>query len=297
MANNQRIPEYTSIRAAVTALYGEVEVKGRRAVHGGDINDAYALSLSDGRTLFVKQNRIRNKDFFRAEIDGVTALAATQTVSVPHLLAWGADEAEGTAFLLMEYIESGSRNRDYFEVLGRELAAMHRWDAGERYGFHSDNYIGAGYQENGWCNSFVEFFREHRLRPQMKRAEQAMDAGLRKKCDRLLESLDHFLIEPEAPSLLHGDLWGGNIHPGPDGKAWLIDPAVYVGHREADLAMTELFGGFAAPFYEAYREAFPLQPGYTERRDLYNLYHMLNHLNLFGGGYLSSVRGIVNRYI
>ena len=128
-------------------------------------------------------------------------------------------------------------------------------------------------------------------------AEQYFEASERRMINNLLERLDTLLIEPEYPSLLHGDLWSGNFMTGDDGKAWLIDPAVYVGHAEADIAMTELFGGFSEEFYSAYRETAPMQAGYEDRRDLYNLYQLLNHLNMFGGSYLSSVRRIVRRYV
>ena len=127
-------------------------------------------------------------------------------------------------------------------------------------------------------------------------AERYFDPGTRRQCERLLDRLDSRLAEPEFPSLIHGDLWSGNAVCGPDGKAWILDPAAYVGHFEAELAMTELFGGFPTAFYEAYREVNPIDSGYRDRRDLYNLYHLLNHLNLFGGSYLSSVRQILSRY-
>lgn len=307
--------EYESIDSAIRELFGDVTVVDRQRVHGGDINDACALTLSDRKCVFIKQNAIRNKDFFRAEIAGIEAIAATGTIGTPKLLAWGEDRPTQTAFLMMEYLESAPRRSDAFEILGVELANLHRaklplsWfdptrehapdeeREKARFGFSADNYIGAGYQENTFCDSFIEFFRDHRLRPQMERARSRMGASLTSDCEKLLAKLDRYLIEPECPSLLHGDLWGGNIFTGPDGKEWLIDPAVYIGHREADLAMTELFGGFSRSFYASYREAWPLQPGYEDRRDLYNLYHMLNHLNLFGGGYLSSVSGIVRRYV
>ena len=142
----------------------------------------------------------------------------------------------------------------------------------------------------------MDFFRDCRLIPQMEMAGRYFDSSHRADFRRLLDRLPDLLPEPKAPSLLHGDLWSGNFITGTDGRAWLIDPAVYVGHAEADLAMTELFGGFSDRFYAAYREVSPLDPGYRERRDLYNLYHLLNHLNLFGAGYLSSVMEIVRRY-
>ena len=176
--------------------------------------------------------------------------------------------------------------KGHFEVAGEK-----------RFGFTSDNYIGAGFQKNTPKDSFIEFFAECRLRVQFERASEYFDTSEIKAINAFLDRLDKYLIEPDHPSLLHGDLWGGNYITGPDGEAWLIDPAAYVGHFEADLAMTELFGGFRDEFYRAYFEVSPCQPGYEDRRDIYNLYHLLNHLNLFGAGYLSSVKGIVRRYV
>ena len=135
-----------------------------------------------------------------------------------------------------------------------------------------------------------------RLSPQFKAAERYFDPDMKERISKLLERIDDLLVEPKAPALIHGDLWGGNFIDGDDGSAWLIDPAAYVGHPEADIAMTELFGGFAPRFYHAYRESGLIDEGYETRRDIYNLYHLLNHLNIFGGGYLGAVAGIVKRY-
>lgn len=156
----------------------------------------------------------------------------------------------------------------------------------------SAEQISGGLREADW----ITFFRERRLLPQIQMAQRYFDSGTRRKCDRLLEHLGDYLEEPAFPSLIHGDLWSGNAVCGPDGKAWILDPAVYVGHFEAELAMTELFGGYPAAFYGAYREMNLYDAGYRDRRDLYNLYHLLNHLNLFGFSYLNSVQNILNRY-
>ena len=201
----------------------------------------------------------------------------------------------------MEFIESGRRSVDYWENFAHQLAAVHQAPTvelvpGGTYGFVHDNFIGARQQVNDPQDQWISFFRDCRLVPQFADAASYFTEADRKRIGRLLDHLENVLVEPEYPSLLHGDLWSGNVMTGNDGKAWLIDPAVYVGHPEADLAMTELFGGFPPAFYAAYQEAFSMQDGYEDRRDLYNLYQLLNHLNLFGPSYLPSVRRIVEKY-
>lgn len=294
--------ELLTPRDAIVNLYGpDIRITGQHAVAGGDCNEAYCLSLSDGQKLFMKRNTLKNASFFKAEEEGLKALAATDTIAVPKILASGLDKEAGFSFLLMPYLNGVARKNDYWERFGLQLSRMHRADTAAfvtdgNYGFHEDNYIGAGDQINTPRETWISFFRDCRLVPQVRKAESWFDESGKKKMLWLLDHLDRFLEEPEYPSLLHGDLWGGNFMTGPDGYAWLIDPAVYVGHREADLAMTELFGGFSGTFYQAYREYAEIPADYDDRRDLYNLYHMLNHLNLFGGGYYRSVMGILGRY-
>lgn len=301
-------PHYTSLAQALAGLFGaSVAIERTDRISGGDINKAYALTLNNGRRIFMKANEKKNAPFFTAEAAGLCAIARTGAIGTPEILCTGTDDGEsvGYSFLLLGYIESGKKRTDYWETLARSLAAMHSADTGAffdapagsaAFGFFQDNYIGARQQANKSCSSWLAFFRDCRLAPQFKAADSYFSAQERTLHTKLLDHLDKFLVEPERPSLLHGDLWSGNVMCGPDGKAMLIDPACYVGHAEADIAMTELFGGFPPVFYEAYREARPLQPGYEERRDLYNLYQLLNHLNLFGPGYLSAVQSIVAEY-
>ena len=281
------------------ALGKEVAKGGVRSVSGGDINDAYLVALEDGQRVFLKVNSARNAAFFTAEQAGLEALRKTNAIGVPKAITAGV--SRDCSFLIMEYLEAGPRRPDYWERFGRQLAAMHKAETGKwtpqgKYGFTQNNFIGAGRQNNHICGSWIDFFRECRLEQQFRWAEVYFDSYGRKAMQSLLDHLEDYLVEPEFPSLLHGDLWGGNFVTGPDGSAWLIDPAVYVGHAEADLAMTELFGGFAPAFYGAYKEMSPLLPGYADRRELYNLYHLLNHLNLFGEAYYGSVMRIVRRY-
>lgn len=295
-----------SLDEAIASLFGDnLRIVSKRPVYGGDINESFCLSFSDGSAVFMKCNALANLPFFEAESKGLEALCQTGAIGVPKALGIGTDEAQNNAFLLMEYLEAAPRIDQYWEVFGRELAALHRADCSGfaaadshlPFGFRTDNYIGASPQPNSPKESWVIFFRDCRLLPQIRMAEGYFDANMRKQCMKLLDHLDSYLAEPEFPSLLHGDLWSGNAVCGPDGKAWILDPAAYVGHFEAELAMTELFGGFPPSFYGAYNEINPIDGGYRDRRDLYNLYHLLNHLNLFGGSYLNSVQRILNRYV
>lgn len=281
-------------------LFGSgTEIAGVRSVFGGDISEAYLITLSDGGCMFLKENSKSKADFFRAEKEGLSAIRKTGAIRVPDV--YEAGTLEDRSYLIMEYLEAAPARRDFWERFGRQLADLHRtdpsaWTPGGRYGFPADNYIGAGKQVNETRSGWIEFFRDCRLEVQFHRAQAYFDASGRKAMQSLLDHLDQYLIEPAYPSLLHGDLWGGNYVTGPDGYACLIDPAAYVGHAEADLAMTELFGGFAPAFYDAYREVNGIPAGYPDRRELYNLYHLLNHLNLFGGSYYGSVMRIVRRF-
>ena len=311
MNNLNTILNYTSLAGALVDLFGSsVAITQTDRLSGGDINKAYGLTLNTGDTIFMKANAKSNAAFFTAEAAGLQAIASTQAIGTPKILCTGTDDGEdvGYSFLLLGFIKSAGKRKDYWETFAQELAAMHKADTRKltmvepvettcTFGFPQDNFIGAGAQKNTPASKWIDFYRDCRLAPQFQRADSYFTAEDRAKITKLLDRLEDFLIEPKAPSLLHGDLWSGNVMCGPDGKAMLIDPATYVGHREADLAMTELFGGFPPEFYQAYREAAPLQPGYEERRDLYNLYQLLNHLNLFGPTYLDPVLSIVSEYV
>ena len=324
------IKNYNSLAGALVDLFGTtVKIAQTDRLSGGDINKAYGLTLNNGKHIFMKANAKDNAAFFTAEAAGLQAIADTHTIATPRILCTGTDDGEdvGYSFLLLEYIQSAGRRSDYWEVLGQELADMHKALVGRalrqaqgplgqraqgpqeqqvpelvegaphQYGFSQNNFIGARPQNNTWSDSWISFFRDYRLAPQFKSADSYFTPADRTKITKLLDNLDRFLVEPEYPSLLHGDLWAGNVMCGPEGKAMLIDPACYIGHREADLAMTQLFGGFPQAFYQAYTQAAPLQPGYEDRRDLYNLYQLLNHLNLFGPTYLEPVLSIVGEYV
>lgn len=294
--------QFTSLESAVCSLFGEgTKIEGTRPISGGDINEAYGLTLTDGERIFMKTNTRKNLSIFTAEAVGLTAIARTKAIGTPHILGIGTDEDRGGySFLLLEFISGKSHSGNYWEDFARQLSDMHRaptddWVSEGKYGLDWHNYIGRHSQINTGHDSWTSFFRECRLEPQFKDAARYFEREDMKKVVRFLDHIDEILVEPEYPSLLHGDLWSGNVITGNDGRAWLIDPAVYVGHAEADIAMTELFGGFPPAFYDAYKEEAPLQPGYEHRRDVYNLYHLLNHLNMFGRMYLPEVKRIVGR--
>ena len=305
MNRNRQENIYRSLEEIVQDFFGKnTRVIRTDGVSGGDINRAYRLSLSTGDSIFVKINSIRNLNFFLTESAGLRALQSLKKIGDPEMLGAGVDAQKKISFLVLEYIESSPRITSYWETFGHELARLHRAecmkfinpdDDRAKYGFMEDNYIGTATQKNQPMEKWSDFYRECRLLPQIAMAERYFDATTRKKVDWLLGHLDSYLREPDFSSLLHGDLWSGNMLCGSDGKAWILDPAAYVGDFEADLAMTQLFGSLPEKFYDAYNEINPIdRKGYKERRKLYDLYHLLNHLNLFGEIYLESVTGIIN---
>lgn len=275
---------WTAICADIAAASGHDFVPlEERVIGGGSINDAWLLADAD-RRYFVKLNRPALLDMFVAEAEGLQEMRSSETIRVPEPVCYGS--ADGHSYLVMEFIASGAGSGDSHAQLGQQLAAMHRHTA-DRFGWHRDNTIGSTPQPNDWHSDWLTFLREQRLGFQVELAmRKGASRQLGRQADRLLPELDYFFqsYAPEA-SLLHGDLWSGNYSISDTGEPLIFDPAVYYGDREADVAMTELFGGFPSAFYEAYRQAWPLDPGYRQRKTLYNLYHILNHFNLFGGGY------------
>lgn len=231
-----------------------------------------------------------------AEADGLATLARAGALRVPRVLACGT--SAGEAFLALEWIESVPGDAAAAERLGAGLARQHAVVA-PRFGFARDNFIGPTPQVNAWSENWAEFFREQRLRPQFRLAAQRADASaLQSRREPLLQAVPALLAgHAPRPALLHGDLWAGNYLVSSRGEPVIFDPAVYYGDREADLAMTRLFGGFAPDFYRAYRAAAPLPPGWQRRADLYNLYHLLNHANLFGAGYALQACALIDRLL
>jgi len=261
-------------------------------VSGGDINDAFRVTLLDGRVVFVKTNRHAPASMFRAEAQGLAWLAEAHAVLVPKVLAVSDDPQ--APCLVLEYLAASRRQQNFDEQLGLGLAALHRFGAA-RFGLDHDNFIGSLPQTNGEMEEWPAFYRERRLMPQVAQAAQHLGSGILRRFERLFARMAELVGAAEPPARLHGDLWGGNLHAGNDGAPCLIDPAVYGGHREVDLAMMRLFGGFSERVFDAYREAFPLQAGFEERVPLYQLYPLLVHVNLFGGGYVGSVEQVLRR--
>jgi fructosamine-3-kinase len=232
---------------------------------------------------------------FEAEAAGLAELARADALRVPVPVCSG--QAGDDAFLVLEYLELGGDMARAAEQLGHGLAALHRASAA-RFGWHRANTIGATPQLNDWCIDWIEFWRERRLRVQLELAAARGARQLSQLGERLLEVLPEFFHDYRpAVSLLHGDLWSGNAAATVDGTPVLFDPAVYFGDRETDVAMTELFGGFPPRFHAAYRASWPVDPGYRVRKSLYNLYHVINHFNLFGGGYLDQAERMVQRLL
>jgi protein-ribulosamine 3-kinase len=284
------------INRLIEPLYG-AKVETSFATSGGSINQTQVLSLTNGQRVFCKQNPSPPENFFLAETRGLELLAQTKNgPRIPKPIA--VQSGSRPTFLLLEYIESSAEDEKFAEQLAISLAQLHRTSQ-EYYGLDHDNYIGSTPQKNTLEKDGIVFFRDQRINFQRKLARRSglLPVAIDKKLDLLCDELGKFLnISGEKPALMHGDLWSGNYFPDSDGKPCVFDPAVYYGLREADLAMTELFGKLPQKFYDVYQEIFPMNLGYEERKDLFNLYHLLNHLNIFGSSYLSSVERIVNRY-
>lgn len=270
-------------------------VNEARPVGGGDINVAYKLQSAD-RTYFVKLNNPASIGMFEAEAEGLTEIASTRTIKVPEPVVCGLTERQ--AYLVLECIDFGPSSSRSDRELGRQLSSLHGLEQ-PYFGWHRDNTIGSTPQPNGRYDDWAKFWRERRLGHQLQlAAENGYRGRLQSLGERLCAGMGAFFTDHRPkPSLLHGDLWGGNAAVEKGGVPVIYDPACYYGDREADLAMTELFGGFGRDFYAAYRETLALDAGYTVRKTFYNLYHILNHLNLFGSGYLSRAEAMIGELL
>ncbi len=284
------MPDWESITARLEEAGVNCRERRPRPVGGGDISAAWRLATDDG-DVFLKTGPPSSFDMFEAEAEGLAELARAKAVRVPAVIALGCDD--NTAFVALEWLDLGGRSGAAERKLGEQLAALHR-TVRDRFGWHRDNTIGLTPQHNPRSDDWIEFYREHRLRYQLSLArDNGFGGELQTAGARLLERLPDIFGDYEpAASLLHGDLWGGNWATC-GGEPVIFDPAVYFGDRETDLAMTRLFGGFGRGFYQAYEASWPLAPGHEQRNQLYQLYHVLNHLNLFGSGYLGRALALI----
>ncbi|MEG4440258.1 fructosamine kinase family protein [Microcoleus sp. AT9_B5] len=314
---------WDKIAAHISETTGETfSLDNRHSVSGGCINQGYSIS-SSSRTYFAKINQASQIAMFQAEALGLQQMRATQTIRVPEPICWGTEG--NSAYIVLEWLDLGSRGGDRsWEEMGRKLAAMHKYTPpsppllrggeernstllrggeernstllGKVFGWDINNTIGSTVQINNWTANWAEFWAEHRIGYQLKLAKRR--GGHFPQGERLLEMIPELLAgyEPQ-PSLVHGDLWGGNAGVTSAGEPVIFDPAAYWGDREVDIAMTELFGDFPAAFYRGYNEVWLLDSGYQKRKILYNLYHVLNHFNLFGGSYESQANQMINRIL
>lgn len=293
------------MQPALAAVIGQVlgsAVRSSRPLVGGDINQAHAVTLADGRQVFVKTNPSAPRTMFPAEARGLAWLAEARALRVPRVLAVSDSAALGPSYLVLEMIQPGPPAGDFQETLGCGLAALHRTGA-PGFGLDHDNFIGRLPQSNQVVSErdgdWAAFYRARRLEPQLK---MAVDGGrasprMQQGFERLFARLPALVGPAEPPSRLHGDLWGGNLMCDAQGAPCLIDPAVYGGHREVDIAMMRLFGGFGERVFAAYDEAAPLAEGHAERVPLYQLYPLLVHVNLFGGSYGGAVESALGELV
>ncbi|MEW6467821.1 MAG: fructosamine kinase family protein [Bacteroidota bacterium] len=273
---------------------GRCVIKKAVPVGGGSINKAYKLETNRGNYFLKINSASKYPLMFGAEVKGLELLRSAGELFVPAAVSTG--EEGDDAFIIMDFIEQGKRAKDFFFDFGKRLARLHKHSA-ERFGLAYDNYIGSLPQSNTAHESWADFFIQERLERQLKlgRDSGALGSSLAQGFGRLFRRLEE-IFPVERPSLVHGDLWSGNYMTGPDGTACLFDPAVYYGHREMDIAMSRLFGGFDRDFYLGYNEEFPMEKGWEQRSDICNLYPLLVHVNLFGGSYASQVEAIIRRF-
>ena len=285
------MPEWQALFSALREH--DIKVSDRdmpRPVHGGDISAAWRAKAED-QPVFLKTGPASSYEMFLAEAEGLKELALADAVRVPQVL--GCVRSVSESLLALEWIDFDLPGNDTATMLGRQLAQQHRYTK-EQFGWHRDNTIGSTPQPNAWNDDWIEFFRDQRIGFQLKlAAEKGFTGELQQEGDRLRSNIGQYFGDywPEA-SLLHGDLWGGNWASA-GGEPIIFDPAVYYGDRESDIAMTKLFGGFRSEFYNAYEDAWPLAAGSEKRIQLYQLYHVLNHLNLFGRSYHGRALGII----
>ena len=277
------------------AFSKSIKVKSTAFKSGGCINNALKLQTTEG-DYFLKWQTGIPEDMFRKEAEGLRLLAKSSTIKIPKVIAYG--KLEGKHYLLMEHIESAAPSKDYWKNFGVTLAEMHRNNSAETYGLNHDNYIGKLPQPNDDNVDWIDFFIHNRLEYQLKLAiENRMVSNSFIDRYRNFYTFLPDLLPVDQPALLHGDMWSGNVLVGNDGKVCLIDPAVYYGHREIELAFTQMFGSFDYDFYTAYNATYSLDPGFDQRVSIYNIYPHMVHVNLFGQSYLNGVESVLKRYV
>jgi|AntRauTorckE6833_2_1112554.scaffolds.fasta_scaffold01157_3 fructosamine-3-kinase len=289
-------PLRSSIESYLREFHNKtVKVTGQQTIGGGSINDAWRLDTETGPFFLKYNNAGKFPAMFEKEARGLELLASAGAIKVPEVIHY--DSTGIDAYLLLEYLEPGVIKDGFWEQFGQELAMLHR-NSNDYFGLDHDNYMGSLYQYNSPHHDWPGFFVEQRLEKQVAMAKNdgAIGSGDVALFDKLYPRLDTFFPQ-EAPALVHGDLWSGNFMAVSTGKAAIIDPAAYYGHREVDIAMSTLFGSFSNAFYTAYNEAYPMEQGWQERLDIYNLYPLMVHVNLFGGGYMASVKRILKRFV
>ena len=285
---------WTEIARTISQATGqEFAIANTNSVSGGCINQGYKIS-SDKAEYFVKLNDASEVEMFIAEAMGLKQMYATETITVPQPICYGT--VDSSSYIVLQWLDLGRGSDRSYREMGRQLAAMHRQGTAEHFGWERNNTIGSTPQINTQNDNWADFFAEQRIGYQLKLVKRR--GGSFPDTNKVVEAVRDKLTnrQPEA-SLVHGDLWSGNAAIASDGSPVILDPATYYGDRETDLAMTELFGGFPAAFYQGYNEAWQLDSGYQQRKSIYNLYHVLNHFNLFGGGYANQAQRIIGQII
>lgn len=288
------MPMWKEIAQAISqATNQEFAIANTTSVSGGCINQGYRIS-GNGAQYFVKLNDAAMVEMFTAEAIGLKQMYATQTITVPLPICWGT--VENSSYIVLQWLDLASGSNADWQIMGRELASMHREGIEKRFGFEVNNTIGSTPQINSWMDNWADFFAEQRIGYQLKLAKR--NGGSFPDLSRVVEAVRTRLADRQPePSILHGDLWSGNAAIAANGSPVIFDPATYYGDRETDIAMTELFSGFPGTFYQGYNEAWQLDSGYQKRKSIYNLYHVLNHFNLFGGGYGNQANRIMQKII
>ncbi len=272
-----------------------ISLKSTVVISGGCINNALKLITSEG-DYFMKWQTGIPEDMFQKEAEGLKLLSQNGAIKIPEVIGYG--KIEGKHYLLMEDIKSTMPKTDYWKHFGIALATFHHNNTAKKYGLDHDNYIGKSPQPNDLNRDWIDFFIHNRLESQLKLAisNHLVDNSFIDRYRRFYALIPD-LLPVDQPALLHGDMWSGNVMVGSDGLVCLVDPAVYYGHREIELAFTQMFGGFEHSFYDAYQSTYPLEPGFTQRVDIYNIYPHMVHVNLFGRSYLNGVESVLRKYL